>query len=98
MLNVAPSEFGEAHLPVPTAVDTVCAMGTCAVTLPLLSTTIKNSHMLQRARGLFCAQLLTRVLDAFAEAAVARHLATDFIDAVNDGGMISAAECLPDFH
>jgi hypothetical protein len=98
MLNVAPSEFDEAHLAVPTSVDTVCAMGTCVITLPMLSTTIKNSHMLQRARGLFCAQLLTRVLVAFAEAAIAGHLPADFIDAVNDGGMVSAAECLPDFH
>src|SRR3954466_5175247 len=48
------------------------------------------------SRGLFCAQLLARVLDPLAEAAVARHLAADFIDAVNHGRVIAAAERLAD--
>jgi hypothetical protein len=85
MLNVAPSEFGEAQLPAQMSVDTVCAMGTCVITLPPMSTTIKNSHTIRRARGLFCAQLLTRVLNAFAEAPIPRHLPADFVDAVDDG-------------
>ena len=98
MLNIAPSEFSEAGLPARTSVDSMWAMGTGAFTLLPMSTAIKNSHMRQRARGLFCAQLLTRVLYPLAKAPIARHLAADFIYAVNHRRVISAAERLPDFH
>ena len=84
MLNGAPSEFDHARLRPRTSVDSVCAMGTGLTVLLLLSTTFKNSHTAQQTRGLFCAQLLACMLDPFAKPAIARHLAADFIDAVND--------------
>ena len=84
MLNGAPSEFDHARLRPRTSVDSVCAMGTDLTTLLPLSTAFQNSHTLLQTRGLFCAQLLTCMLDPFAEPAIARHLAADFIDAVND--------------
>src|SRR5437868_5270127 len=47
-------------------------------------------------RGLFCAQLLARVLDLLAELAIARHLALHLVHAVNHGRVIAPAERLAD--
>jgi hypothetical protein len=71
MLSGAPTESAHAHLRARTSVDTVCAMGTIPHKLLLLSTTIQTSHIPPTTRGLFCAQLLTRMLDPLAKPAIA---------------------------
>jgi hypothetical protein len=79
-------------------VDSVCTMGMALGHAATISTTIQNSHSPQLARGLFCAQLLARVLHPLTEAAIARHLATHFVHAVNHGRMIPATKRLTDLH
>ncbi|MEA2725090.1 MAG: hypothetical protein QOH59_2861 [Gemmatimonadales bacterium] len=77
-------------------VDSVCTMGTVPLYSTTISTTIQNSHSPTLARGLFCAQLLARMLYPLAKAAIARHLAAHFVYAVNHGRMVPAAERLTD--
>ena len=77
-------------------VDSVCTMGMMFGHAAMISTTIKNAHSLQIARGLFCAQLLARVLHPLAKPAIARHLAAHLVHAVNHGRMIPAAKRLTD--
>ncbi len=77
-------------------VDSVCTMGMVLVHAATISTTIKNSHTGRIARGLFCAQLLTRMLHPLAETAIARHLATHLVHAVDHGRMIPAPKRLTD--
>ena len=78
-------------------VDSVCTMGMKLGHAAMISTTIKNTHSRQIARGLFCAQLLARVLHPLAKPAIARHLAAHLVHAVNHGRMIPAAKRLTDF-
>jgi hypothetical protein len=70
MLSGAPTESAHTHLRARTSVDTVCAMGTMPHEQRLPSTTIKTSHTSRITRGLFCAQLLARMLDSLAEPAI----------------------------
>src|SRR5215207_5460376 len=74
-------------------VDTLLAVGTFHPTSPPSSRVPTTQG---RARGLFCAQLLARVIDALAEGAIARHLTAHLVHAVNHGGVIAAAEGLAD--
>jgi hypothetical protein len=83
MWSAAPSNFAHSYLGPLSSVDIVCAMGMLHDNTASISTTIKNSHTRCIARGLFCAQLLARMLDTLAESPVSRHLAAHFIDAMN---------------
>src|SRR3954471_12236664 len=96
MLSGAATESAHTNLRPRTSVDTVCAMGTMPHEQRLPSTTFHTSHTSPITRGLFCAQLLASVFDALAEAAITRHLPAHLIDAMNDGGVIAATECLSD--
>ena len=77
-------------------VDSVCTMGMMLGHAATISTTINNSHSPQTARGLFCAQLLARMLYPLAKTAIARHLTAHFVNAVNHSRMIPAAKRLSD--
>src|SRR5688572_1879927 len=77
-------------------VDSVCTMGMLVGHTASISTAFQNSHTGQNTRGLFCAQLLARMLNPLAKSAVARHLAAHFVHAMNDGRMIPPAERLAD--
>jgi hypothetical protein len=79
------------------SVDSVCMMGTAHIKSLPLSTAIQNSHRYQIPRGLFCAQLLSRMLHPLAEPAVARHLPAHLVYAMNDGRVVTSAERLTDF-
>ena len=48
-----------------------------------ISTTIQSSHSERNARGLFCAQLLARVLHPLAKTPIPRHLPADFVHAMD---------------
>ena len=85
------------HLRPLSTVDSVCTMGMGPGHAATISTTIQNSHSPKIARGLFCAQLLARMLHPLAKAAIARHLAANFVHAMNHGRMIPAAKRLTDF-
>jgi len=84
MLSGAATESAHTNLRPRTSVDTVCAMGTMPHEQRLPSTTIQTSHTLRITRGLFCAQLLSRVFDPLAESAITRHLPAHLIDTMND--------------
>jgi hypothetical protein len=84
------------HLRPLSTVDSVCTMGMVPGHAATISTTIQNSHSLPIARGLFCAQLLARMLHPLAKTAIARHLAAHLVHAMNHSRMIATAECLPD--
>jgi hypothetical protein len=84
MWSAAPSNFAHSHLGPLTSVDIVCAMGMLHDNTASISTTIQNSHTRWIARGLFCAQLLARMLHALTKSAVPRHLTAHFINAMND--------------
>ena len=58
------------HLGALSTVDSVCTMGMVLGHVATISTTIKNSHSRPIARGLFCAQLLARMLHALAKPAI----------------------------
>ena len=90
-------ESAHPHLRPLGTVDSVCTMGMMLGLAAMISTTIKNAHSPQIARGLFCAQLLARVLHPLAKPAIARHLAAHLVHAVNHGRMIPAAKRLTDF-
>ena len=92
------NDSARSHLGPFGAVDTVCTMGTVPASAATISTTIQSSHSRWRARGLFCAQLLARVLDPLAKTAIPRHLAAHFVHAMNDGGVIPTAKRLTDLH
>jgi hypothetical protein len=71
MLTSAPSESSHSHLRRSDAVDFMWAMGTAerfSTQCPLQS---RLPTVRRAARGLFCGQLLPRVLDPLAKAAVA---------------------------
>jgi hypothetical protein len=70
MWSAATSHFLRPHLHRFDPVDSVCAMGTLPRNTASISTTFQNSHRRRIARGLFCAQLLTRVLDSLTESTV----------------------------
>ena len=78
-------------------VDSVCTMGMMLGHAATISTTIQNSHSPQIVRGLFCAQLLARMLHSLAEPAITRHLSAHLVHAMNHGRMIPAAKRLTDF-
>src|SRR5882724_6925631 len=65
---------------------------------PRFTTSSRLPTSAHPTRGLFCAQLLARVLDLLAKSPIARHLTLHFVHAVNDRGMIAPAESLADFH
>ena len=90
------SNIARSHLGPFGTVDTVCAMGTLPRNRTSISTTIQNSHTHRSARGLLCAQLLARMLDALTEPTIARHLAAHLVHAMNDCGVIAATERLAD--
>src|SRR6476469_4832313 len=96
MLSAATTIRLHSHLRPRDTVDSMWAMGTEPHSIIPLSTAFQSSHSLPGSRGLFCAQLLTRVLHPLAEAAIARHLPAHLVDAVNHGGVISAAKGLSD--
>jgi hypothetical protein len=73
------------HLRPLRTVDSVCTMGMVLDHAATISTTIQNSHSRQIARGLFCAQLLARMLHPLAKTAITRHLTAHLIDTVNHG-------------
>jgi hypothetical protein len=77
-------------------VDSVCTMGMVLGHADSISTTIQNSHNRKNARGLFCAQLLARVLNPLTKAAISRHLAAHFVYAMNHRRVIPAAKSLAD--
>jgi hypothetical protein len=52
-------------------VDIVCTMGMMLPPAAMISTSIQSSHSLPNARGLFCAQLLARVLHSLPKTAIA---------------------------
>jgi hypothetical protein len=85
------------HLRPLSTVDSVCTMGMVPAHAVTISTTIKNSHTRKISRGLFCAQLLARMLYPLPKTAIARHLPAHLVHAVNHGRMISAAKRLTDF-
>jgi hypothetical protein len=70
MWSAATTCFERSHLPRFNPVDTVCTMGMLPLNTTSISTTFQNSHTGERARGLFCAQLLARVFDALTESAI----------------------------
>ena len=78
-------------------VDSVCTMGKALGHAATISTAIQSSHSRRIARGLFCAQLLARMLHSLAKTAIARHLSAHFVHAMNHGRMIPAAKRLTDF-
>jgi len=78
-------------------VDSVCTMGMMLGHAATISTTIQNSPSRRIARGLFCAQLLARMLHPLAKSAITRHLAAHLVHAMNHGRMIAAAKRLTDF-
>src|SRR6476661_191336 len=80
-------------LPVRLRVDTVWGMGTFT---PLCPRSSRVPTTQPHARGLFCAQLLARVLHTLAERAIARHLPAHLVHAVNHRGVVAAAERLAD--
>src|SRR5215203_5771396 len=96
MWNAATTIFQRSHLRPSDAVESVWAMGTVPVHTSTISTTVQSSHNTQPARGLFCAQLLARVLDALAEATIPRHLAAHLVHAVNHGRMVPTTKRLAD--
>jgi hypothetical protein len=70
MWSAATTCFARSHLPHFSPVDIVCTMGTVSRNTPSISTTFQSSHTGEFARGLFCAQLLTRVFDTLTESTV----------------------------
>jgi hypothetical protein len=85
------------HLRPLSTVDSVCTMGMVLGHTATISTTIQNSHSRRIARGLFCAQLLARMLHPLAKTAISRHLSAHLVHAVNHGRMIPTAKRLTDF-
>ena len=55
-----------------------------------------TSHISSTACGLQCGQLLARHFNPFLERAVAHHLTLYFVDAVDHGRVVAAAERLAD--
>src|SRR5207249_138080 len=89
-------ESAHSHLDSFSVVDTLCAMGTQPVHLlhcPLLS---RKPTATKLARGLFCGQLLARMLDPLAKPPIARHLPAHLVYTMDHGRMISSSERLPD--
>ena len=96
MLSGATNQSAQLHLRPRRAVESMCAMGTGpaqSLGCPPLSRVPTAAAL---ARGLFCAQLLTRMLHPLAKPSIARHLPAYLVHAVNHRGVISASKSLPD--
>src|SRR5690349_11148012 len=62
---------------------------------PLLS---REPTLADVSRGLLCGQLLAGMFHPLAKTPIPRHLTTDLVHAVNDGGMVPPSKRLSDFH
>src|SRR5262245_6929107 len=74
-------------------VETLCAVG---MTAPGSSPASRVPTAPVCTRGLFCGQLLPRVLHPLAKPPIPRHLPAHLVHAVNDGRVIAPAEGLAD--
>jgi len=89
-------QTGHSDLDPSDRVDTVWDMGTATRPFRLCPRLSRFAHTVLETRGLFCGQLLARVLHPLTKATVARHLPAHFVHAMNHRRVVSSAEGLAD--